>query len=565
MLKTLTVWNFALIEFINIEFSSGLNILTGETGAGKSILIDALSIILGAKASADNIRQSAEWMKVEAVFDCAENSDIKDLLETMDIVYEEDEIIVSRRYTVQNKNVITINGCQITLSNLKLLGHKLIDIHGQHENQALLKKDTYLNLVDAHNEEIKDRLKIYKEYYSKYQQTTKKLLDYKEKASEYAQRIDMLKWQVDEIYQAKLKPGEEEEHEAEIKLLSNSEKISEALQRSHDLLEKGDSGKRGINAYLAEVKKNLEYIVSFEEKFKQYLELINDVSIQLQECSLELRDYCYQLEFNPDKLNQLQTRMDLIYKLRKKYGVTITDILNYYNDAKTEITNIENYDQDIESLNKELAALEKDLLKSSVILTKLRKVTAEALAQEIQQHLTELGMPNSLVRMNVISTDKFNNTGVDKVEILFSANKGEELKPLSKVASGGELSRIALALKTIDAQIDSNGVMIFDEIDTGIGGKTAQMVADKIAIVAKHKQVLCITHLPQIACMADLHIYISKNVKEDKTVTEVSSLNYKERLAELARMASGDEVSKIALDNAKHMLQVAQEKKNLII
>ncbi len=174
-------------------------------------------------------------------------------------------------------------------------------------------------------------------------------------------------------------------------------------------------------------------------------------------------------------------------------------------------------------------------------------------------------MPNSLVRMNVISTDKFNNTGVDKVEILFSANKGEELKPLSKVASGGELSRIALALKTIDAQIDSNGVMIFDEIDTGIGGKTAQMVADKIAIVAKHKQVLCITHLPQIACMADLHIYISKNVKEDKTVTEVSSLNYKERLAELARMASGDEVSKIALDNAKYMLQVAQEKKNLII
>ena len=305
--------------------------------------------------------------------------------------------------------------------------------------------------------------------------------------------------------------------------------------------------------------------MSFEEKFKQYLELINDVSIQLQECSLELRDYCHQLEFNPDKLNQLQTRMDLIYKLRKKYGVTITDILNYYNDAKTEITNIENYDQDIESLNKELAALEKDLLKSSGILTKLRKVTAEALAQEIQQHLTELGMPNSLVRMNVISTDKFNNTGVDKVEILFSANKGEELKPLSKVASGGELSRIALALKTIDAQIDSNGVMIFDEIDTGIGGKTAQMVADKIAIVAKHKQVLCITHLPQIACMADLHIYISKNVKEDKTVTEVSSLNYKERLAELARMASGDEVSKIALDNAKHMLQVAQEKKNLII
>ena len=251
--------------------------------------------------------------------------------------------------------------------------------------------------------------------------------------------------------------------------------------------------------------------------------------------------------------------------MRKKYGVTITDILNYYNDAKTEITNIENYDQDIESLNKELAALEKDLLKSSGILTKLRKVTAEALAQEIQQHLTELGMPNSLVRMNVISTDKFNNTGVDKVEILFSANKGEELKPLSKVASGGELSRIALALKTIDAQIDSNGVMIFDEIDTGIGGKTAQMVADKIAIVAKHKQVLCITHLPQIACMADLHIYISKNVKEDKTVTEVSSLNYKERLAELARMASGDEVSKIALDNAKYMLQVAQEKKNLII
>lgn len=564
MLKSLTVWNFALIEFINIEFSNGLNILTGETGAGKSILIDALGVILGYKASTDNISKNAEWLKVEAVFDCSENNDIKELLSTMDIVDFEEEIIISRRYTINNKNVITINGCQITLTNLKILGQKLIDIHGQHENQALLKKDSYLNLIDAHNEEIENNLKVYKDEYSKYQQTNKKLIEYNEKAGEYAQRIDMLKWQVDEIFQAKLKSGEEEELDNEIKILSNGEKISEALQRAHDLLEKGDGGKRGINSYLAEVKKNLEFISGFEDKFNQYLELINDVSIQLQECSLELRDYYYELEFNPDKLNQLQSRMDLIYKLRKKYGVTIDDILDYYKNAKEEINNIENYDQDIEELTKQSSLLQKELIKTSGILTKLRKITANSLGKEIQQHLTDLGMPNSLVNMNVIASDKLTNSGMDKVEILFSANKGEELKPLSKVASGGELSRIALALKTIDAQVDSNGVMIFDEIDTGIGGKTAQMVADKIAIVAKHKQVLCITHLPQIACMADLHIYITKKDKEDKTVTEVNILSYEERLIELARMASGDEVSSAAIENAKHMLKVAQEKKNMI-
>ena len=565
MLKSLTVWNFALIEFINIEFSSGLNILTGETGAGKSILIDALGVILGCKTSADNIRKNAEWLKVEAVFDCMDNEDLKEILETMDIVDCDEEIIISRRYTLNNKNVITINGCQITLANLKLLGQKLIDIHGQHENQALLKKDSYLNLIDTHNEEIQKNLKVYKDEYSKYQQLNKKLLEYNEKAGEYAQRIDMLKWQVDEIFQAKLKLGEEEALTNEIKLLSNSEKISESLQRAHELLEKGDGGKRGINSYLAEVKKNLEFIVGFEDKFTQYLELINDVAIQLQECSLELRDYYYELEFNPERLNQLQLRMDLIYKLRKKYGVTIEDILDYYKNAKEEINNIENYDQDIEELTKQAVALQKELVKVSKVLTKLRAITAESLGREIQQHLTDLGMPNSLVNMNVITNDKLTNSGMDKVEILFSANKGEELKPLSKVASGGELSRIALALKTIDAQIDSNGVMIFDEIDTGIGGKTAQMVADKIAIVAKHKQVLCITHLPQIACMADLHIYINKSVKDDKTVTEVNSLSYEERLIELARMASGDEVSAVAIDNAKHMLKVAEEKKNSII
>ncbi len=561
MLKTLTVWNFALLEHVQIEFEHGLNILTGETGAGKSILIDSLGMILGHRTSIEKIRKDRDWLRVEAVFDTSKYPEVHDFLQQADIVDEDDSLIISRQIAKTGKNTIQVNGCHVTLSSLKMLGELLIDIHGQNENQALLRTENQFALVDAYQPEIKSCLAVYQAAFAKWNALRESLKKQELDSREHAQRMDMLSWQVNEIEAAKLKEAEDEELEQEIKLLSNAEKISDLVKSSYRLLDSGDKRQPAVIPSLVEIKKNMEMLSRYDTKLANVMQMITDALCQIEECSYEIRDYGESIDYSPERLNKLQERMDEIYKLRKKYGATIADVLEHYHNAKKELLAIENYDQRIEDLKYNIAQAEKDLAVQSKALTKLRQIAAKQLAGDIQQHLLSLGMENARFVIEINDDVTYHLNGANTIQILFSANLGEDPKPMQKVASGGELSRIALAIKTVCAAKDKIGIMVFDEIDTGIGGKTAQMVAERIAMVAAYKQVLCITHLPQIACMADVHLYIDKQIQNNKTVTQVRHLSTSEQLNEIARMASGIDITAASLDNALEMLNNAKLKK----
>lgn len=561
MLKTLTVWNFALIEYVQVEFSAGLNILTGETGAGKSILIDSVGAILGYRTTVDHIRNGSEYLRVEAVFDISGHSEIHDFLVENGVLDDAEELIVSRQISANGKNSIRINGCQITLTLLKVLGELLIDIHGQHENQTLLQSENQFALLENYLPEIKAQLSRYGGEFAAWRALTEELAQKEKDSREYARRLDMLKWQAEEIAAAALKENEDEALESEIKILSNAEKISEAVKSSYHLLESGGKGNQGVLASLTEVKKDLEMIVRYDAKMDNTLKMLDDSLCQLQECSYEIRDYGDRLEYSPEKLDALQARMDVIYKLRKKYGATIEDVLAHYHKVKAELTEIENYDEIVTAAKEEIKIMVQKLHASAQQLTKLRTTAAKDLSLAIKNHLLALGMPSAQFEIKISPLDKFGANGTDQVQMLFSANLGENQKEVKRVASGGELSRIALAIKAVSAERDDVGVMIFDEIDTGIGGKTAQMVAERIAMVAVHKQVLCITHLPQIACMADVHLYIDKKAQANKTITNIKRLSMSEQINELARMFSGMDVTAASLDNALEMLNHAKMKK----
>ena len=561
MLKTLSVWNFALLEHVQIEFSRGLNILTGETGAGKSILIDSLGVVLGRRTSVDNIRTGADWLRVEAVFETVGQPVIHDFLLQADILDEGELLIVSRQVTRSGRNAIQINGCHVTLQLLKQLSSLLIDIHGQHENQALLSSENQFALLESYFPPIKQQLDRYREQYDAWRKLQQELAVKKTASREYAQRLDMLRWQTNEISAAALSAGEDEKLETEIKVLTNAEKISGFVKESYQLLENGGRNNEGVLSALIKIKQNLESLGRYDDKMSGVLKMVDDASCQLQECSYELRDYGEDIDYSPGRLDKLQQRMDEIYKLRKKYGATIDDVLAHYEAAKQELSDIENYDELLGELQQKITAAEKDLSLVAAELTAMRTSAALKLSAAIQEHLLSLGMPKARFEIVVRGGKAFSAAGQDEISLLFSANLGEEAKLLQKVASGGELSRIALAVKAVTAARDPVDVMVFDEIDTGIGGKTAQMVAERIALVAAHKQVLCITHLPQIACMADAHLYIDKQARGDKTVTEVKRLSTSEQLNEIARMASGIDITAASLDNAMEMLDNARIKK----
>ncbi|SFL81120.1 DNA repair protein RecN [Pelosinus propionicus] len=562
MLKSLTVTNFALIEQAVVEFDEGLNILTGETGAGKSILIDALSIILGNRASVDSIRTGCDFFRVEAVFDISKLTSIYKIIDEQGITLEDDAVvIVSRRFSRQGKNSILINGCHVTVNTLRQIGEKLVDMHGQHENQALLRPESYLALLDAFDKNIKIELEQYRQLHQKWVEVIKQQEVLAQNSRERAQRIDMLSWQTKEIALAQLKPGEEEEIEQQIPVLSNVEKITTAVNRSYILLEQGTDGIQGIIPALAEVKHELEMIARYDNRIQEQLASISDALYQLEESCTDLRLYGDEIDFDPHKLATLQERMDVIYKLKKKYGTTITEILQYYEKSLAELEDIHNYDQTIAKFSQQQKTLEEKLNFHCERLHTLRMQSSKRLSEQIGKHLTDLGMANATFDIAVISRPDFTIHGTDEVSFLFSANLGEQTKPLYKIASGGELSRIALAIKTVCAYRDAVGIMVFDEIDAGIGGQAGHMIAEKVANVACARQVLCITHLPQIACMADRHVYIKKQIEGERTNTIVTVLTKEEQLLELTRMISGNEITPIALENANQIFKSALIKK----
>ena len=555
MLKTLTVWNFALLEHVQVEFEAGLNILTGETGAGKSILIDSLGAILGHRVSADAIRTGCDWLRVEAVFILEQQEELRKLLKEMAVDLEGDELIITRQITRNGRSTVLINGAHVTLAVLKQIGLLLVDIHGQNENLALLKESSQYELLDHWTDDIAEALADYQGAYRTWSQRKKELEDKQRTASEYMQRIDMLRWQVQEIEDANLKTKEDEELEVEIRRLSHAEKIAQYVEESYGILDSNSKNGIGILYGLSKIQKNLEDMKRFDDSLDNALKIISDSYVAIQEAAYEIRDYGESMEFDPAKLDRLQSRMDAIDRLRKKYGATIEDVMEHLNKAKEELSLIENFDEDVARLERDIDESERKLQSFGKTLTEKRKEGAEMLSSAIEDNLHELGMPKAHFHVTLTPLDELSPRGAERVELMFSANAGEAEKPLSKVASGGELSRVALAVKAVAAEKETSvPSMVFDEIDTGIGGRTAQMVAERIAMVARWRQVLCITHLPQIACMADTHLYIAKQSEGSTTATHVLKLSETERISEIARMASGADATAASLDNAREMV-----------
>ena len=564
MLKTLSIWNFALIEHVQIDFDKGLNILTGETGAGKSILLGALGMVIGRRTNIDAIRSGCEFMRVEAVF-TLDNNLVKDFLTKYNILVEDDDLIITRQININGKNSVQINNCHTTMAILRQLGELLVNIHGQHANQALLKPIKQLSLIDMYDgDAIQKQKEAYLEKYYQWLQIKQKLADSKINTQEMAQRLDMLKWQINEIENAKLILDEDEKLESEIKVLANVEKISLLTQDAYKLLYEGENGKFAILSSLSQVRKDLENLAQYDENMAKVHQILDEAYFQIQDSADEIRNYGESIDYNPQKLDMMQSRLNDIDKLKRKYGNTIEEILNYLAKAKEELTYIENYDDNLAKLEQELSLLAKDVSQEALILHELRQKSAKALEMAIMKELVSLSMADAKLVINLTLNNDFTENGADEVEILFSANLGEDLKSLAKIVSGGELSRIALALKTITAKKDDIDLMVFDEVDTGVGGKTAQMMAEKIARIALYRQVICITHLPQIAAMADAHFYISKETKNNKTFTTIDEINYDAKLAEIARMSSGIDLTQASLENAEEMLTNARKRKELL-
>lgn len=561
MLKSLQVVNFALIEQITLEFDAGLTVLTGETGAGKSILIDALNIVLGGRASSDSIRSGCDFFRVEGVFDITGKDFVIQLLEEHNITLEEDALIISRRFSKNGKNTIVINGCQTPLTVLKQLGELLVDIHGQHDHQALLRPESHLNLLDTSDYRIGEYLVQYRRSWSQWQQVKNELSRIAQSSRDRAQRIDMLTWQTQEISAANLKTGEEEKHEAEVRVLANAERIAKSLERVYTLFHQSGKGGIGILGALAEIRKELETISRYDESLHNSLQVVQEAWYQLDDAATEISSYADNIEFNPKRLEKLQTRLDVISKLKQKYGSTIEEVLQYYQQIQTELETFSGADEKMTELQLKKLTLEQELAHYGDLLHDTRREAGDNLSLQICRQLADLAIPKARLVFDIIKVADFNPQGCDQVNLLFSANPGEELKQLHKIASGGELSRVALAIKTISASRDLVGTMVFDEVDTGIGGQTAQMMAEKVALVAVNKQVLSITHLPQMACMADHHYYIAKHIEGDRTYTTIHQLVGTERVHEITRMIAGENLSALALENTVQLLDTAMKKK----
>ena len=538
MLKTLTVENFALIENVAVEFGDGLNILTGETGAGKSILIDALGAVLGNRTGANKIRKGADGLRVAAKF-----------------FIDGRTFNVERKIFRDGKNLIMLNGEPITLARLKKICAAWVDVHGQNKSLELLQEEKIYSLLD--NAQIAAELETFQTLYRELNSKARALDKKKSARAENLERLDFWRWQEQEISSANLKPNEDAELDAEIKKLSHAEKISDNVQKSAQILNGEDFD---ILTALAHVQKSLDEVARWDDKLNSARQLLEEAEINLREAYDEIRDYGATLDFSPERLEELHERADLIFKLKRKYGgATVNEILQRLEKIRVEISAAENFDSDVEDLQREIAALERKIKICAEKLLQMRRASAKILSGKIETELHKLGMTRAQFEI-VIEPDKLNKIGGDRAEIFFCANVGEEKLLLSKVVSGGELSRIALAIKIVMAAARRGNfqTMIFDEIDTGLGGATARTVAECIAKISCGWQVLCITHLPQIASMARTHLQISKSEVNGRTITTVKRLDKAERVKEIARMASGEE-SVAAIKNAHEMISSAEK------
>lgn len=554
MLRELSIKNFALIEELHISLDKGLNILTGETGAGKSIIIGAIGLILGERASSEVIRKGSDLCEVTGLFDIKENIRLKKVLAEKGLLSsEEEESTVKRELNRQGRGRCFLNGQIITLGMLEEIGNYLVDVHGQHEHQALLKSGVARDLLDEFGELMKLRKKT-EQTFHKFREKSRELEELRSSEKEREQQIDLYQFQIEEINQANLSVEEEEVLENEYKVLSNAEKLDQLSQELYDHLYEGAGS---ITEKMALVEKDLEKIVAIDYTLKDELKELGEVKYRIDETAVAIRDYRKKIEFSPQRLEEIIERKELINRLKRKYGNTIKEILNYRKETQSKLDKLLNSAGSMEEITVEVERLQGELAREAGNLSSERKIAGAKLKKKVEQELKELGMGRA--RFDVeITQGEIKSSGMDEIKFLVAPNVGEDLKPINQIASGGEISRIMLALKTILAQADQIPTLIFDEIDVAIGGRIAQVVGRKMRALFPNHQVICITHLPQIAVFASNHYHVGKKISGGRTKTMISVLDKKGKENEIARMLGGERLTEITLKHAREMIREGQ-------
>ena len=572
MLQEITVKNLALIEELHLEFDAEFNVLTGETGAGKSIIIDALGLALGGRFSSEMIRAGADGVSVGAVFALDEREDLHKCLDELGIPLDEDRsLIIQREININGKNRCRVNGQLVTVLSLAKIGEFLIDIHGQHQHQSLFLTEKQLELLDQYcGAECLTLREKYIEIYHEWHTLSTEYYQLQRNESDAVRRSELLRFQLEEIEQAHLVIGEDEDLLKEREILSSAEKLYEASTEAYQVLYENSEGRAAIEL-LGEAKRAIEQVAIVDSRLETILGSLKEVLFQTEEVSRELRDYQEQIQFDPERLNEIAERLEELGRLKRKYGQTTAAILLFAEKSAAELKILENYAVHSQKLESKLISLRNKMAEIGAELSKLRQIGAKILEKAIMDQLADLNMSKSRFEIQITQVENveglsygerkvvFSKTGIDQLEFLVAPNPGEGLKPMGKIASGGEMSRIMLALKAILAELDQIPTMVFDEIDVGIGGRTAQAVAEKMLLIGLSRQVISVTHLPQIASMAGHHFYIEKKTLGERTVVTVRALEPIERVAELARMLSGAQVTETTRQHAQEMLQLARE------
>ena len=536
MVTTLHIKNVGIIDDLSLDLNEGFNVLTGETGAGKTLIIGSLAILAGGRFSKEMIRNGEEFSFVEANFYCPDNE-----------LAIDNNIIVSREIHLNGRNSCKINGRLVTVNELKEFMSKILDIHGQHDSQLILNPMQHIIYLDKFiGKELEDNLNKYKVKLAEYNTLKQELKNTYGEDQEKERRLDLLRYQYNEIEQANLKENEEEELEEKHKMMQNAEKLKD------NLCEVDNELNENAVVAISNAIRSLEKIQDCGSKYTEKLSILKSSYYDIQELARDLSYMREDVDFDEEERNQIEARLDLIYSLKRKYGNTILEILEYSSKVEEEIHKIENLDEYHKKIKAKINVLKQELLEIANNMTNTRKKYAKELSTKINKELKDLEMPNARFEIQVDTADKFYETGIDEVEFMICTNIGEELKPLVKIASGGEMARIMLAIKNVLADVDEVSTLVFDEIDTGISGKASKAVAEKMKSIAKSHQVICITHLPSIAAKGDHNYYISKQTKENKTYTQIKKLSEEETIEEIARISSG-EVTEIAKAHAQEL------------
>ncbi|MGL5634930.1 MAG: DNA repair protein RecN [Sarcina sp.] len=563
MLLQITIENFALIEKASLDFKNGFNILSGETGAGKSILIDSINYVLGSKFNKDLIRIGAEKTFVEGVFSVDKNEKLLELLDELEIEYD-DVLIISRESSSNGKNISKINGKSLILTDIRKITSRLVDIHGQHNNQNLLDKELHIGYLDSFCDEAFTKiLDEYKIGFDEIKAIDRKISELS-KEGKNEKLIDYLDFQLKEIKEVKLRVGEEEELKERFNILSNSEKIGKALRVSYDKLSSSGIESEGIIDSLSEIIKELSSVELHSKKIEEINSRISNIYYELEELSREIYDENSNITYDDLELDEINSRLYKIASIQRKYGESETAVLEYAKSIEIQLEEMQNAEKIIEKLNEEKKVKMSSLLIVAMKLHEMREEAAKSLVKNVKSELEYVGLGKCVFEVQIDIDDNFNEIGKDKVQFMISTNPGQPLKPMERIVSGGELSRIMLAMKTVFIDKDKIPTVIFDEIDTGISGQIAQSVAEKMYEISLKHQVFCISHLPQIASMSDHHYFVSKEIKDGKTFSKVERVDDEKKVIEIAKMLGGVKLTESTILNAKEMVELTENKKKEI-